>query len=63
MAGKKKKSAQASKQGRSAAPKAAAERSKTELDDQELDSVSGGAGKVTMQDFSFVMKVNKASPG
>jgi type VI protein secretion system component Hcp len=34
----------------------------TELGETELKDVTGGAGKVTMQDFHFTMKMNKASP-
>ena len=35
----------------------------TELGETELKDVTGGAGKVTMQDFHFTMKMNKSSPG
>jgi len=33
-----------------------------ELTDRQMDRVTAGAGKVSMQDFHFVMKQNSSSP-
>jgi type VI protein secretion system component Hcp len=62
MAPKKQKNAQATTTKHSAAPQPTDETAKQELDDAQLDDVSGGAGKVAMTDFSFVTKVDKSSP-
>jgi hypothetical protein len=34
-----------------------------ELTDRQMDGVTAEAGKVTMQDFHFVMRNNSSSPG
>ena len=34
-----------------------------ELTERQMDRVTAGAGKVTMQDFHFVMRNNSSSPG
>ena len=42
---------------------AAAQAEPVELTDRQMDGVTAGAGKVSMQDFHFVMKQNSSSSG
>ena len=47
----------------SAEPSAQPSAEPVELTDRQMDGVTAGAGKVSMQDFHFVMRNNSSSPG